>query len=234
VEAQPTELTLDTCLKCGRLLNRTSRLCPKCAADIIARSRHAPEWSCTEAVEQQLDPNPWEMFRANSNVPYLPSAPLLKQMDQYIKSEGIPIFCEDVESFLSAQIKAHALWVRLVLLRMRSPIERLIWISLLFHPHFWRYVKEACPDHPVSVGDHQFYLDIALITHDGRRLDVECDGAPYHDEEQQDYDAWRQRLLEQQGWNVLRFTGSQIHNDPLGCAQRVIAELAGSGGDRRG
>lgn len=56
----------------------------------------------------------------------------------------------------------------------------------------------------------------------GAQLLVECDGYAYHHtKEDRDRDTSRDATFALLGWHVLRFTGSQINKDPLGCALKV-------------
>lgn len=55
------------------------------------------------------------------------------------------------------------------------------------------------------------------------RLVVECDGHDFHErtKEQARRDRRRDRMLMLGGWKVVRFTGSEIWADAVGCAQQV-------------
>lgn len=59
---------------------------------------------------------------------------------------------------------------------------------------------------------------------------IECDGHEYHNitKEQAQRDRERDRYLQQCGWAVLRFTGSEIFRDPQACADQVADFLAES------
>lgn len=56
---------------------------------------------------------------------------------------------------------------------------------------------------------------------------VECDGHKFHEKtkEQAKRDKKRDRSLIDLGFNVYRFTGSEIWNDPFDCAWQVISNL---------
>lgn len=56
-----------------------------------------------------------------------------------------------------------------------------------------------------------------------RRLIVECDGHDFHErtKEQAAKDRSRDREFQLRGFGVMRFTGSEIVNDPLGCACQI-------------
>lgn len=66
-----------------------------------------------------------------------------------------------------------------------------------------------------------FRADIVIETRD-RLLVVECDGKAYHcSEEQVTRDKRRDRYFAARGISVMRFSGSEIHRDPRGCAAEV-------------
>ena len=58
-------------------------------------------------------------------------------------------------------------------------------------------------------------------------LVVECDGHAYHErtKEQAKRDRSRDRLLQEQGYTVFRFTGSEIVTDPCACASQIMVWL---------
>lgn len=62
-----------------------------------------------------------------------------------------------------------------------------------------------------------------LICAFGVRLVVECDGHSFHErtKEQAWADRRRDRRLQELGFLVFRFTGSEIHRSPLECAAQV-------------
>lgn len=56
-----------------------------------------------------------------------------------------------------------------------------------------------------------------------KKIAIELDGHDYHKtKEQRTNDAKRQRELELDGWRVIRFTGTEIHNDISYCVEQVI------------
>jgi len=100
---------------------------------------------------------------------------------------------------------------------MESPIEK----------QFWRaggYKIGLVPQ--VKVG--RYRLDFGL---EDDKIAIELDGHDYHKtKEQRTGDARRQRWLEASGWRVIRFTGSEIYQDAVGCvsqAARMISEWTG-------
>lgn len=61
-----------------------------------------------------------------------------------------------------------------------------------------------------------------------RFMVVECDGHDFHEKTKQQArrDKQRDRFLQSRGFKVLRFTGSEIWEDPDKCADEIISELA--------
>mgnify|MGYP000741791008 CR=1 FL=1 len=64
------------------------------------------------------------------------------------------------------------------------------------------------------------------------KIAVECDGHYFHDrtKEQVGRDKRRDRFLVENGWRVMRFTETEINDDPRACAQQVsdaIDRIAG-------
>lgn len=87
------------------------------------------------------------------------------------------------------------------------------------------------PQH--KAGDYR--LDFAIEVTVGDKsvwLGVECDGHDFHErtKEQAARDKLRDRTLTSAGYRMLRFTGSEIHRDNMGCVLQVhklIIQLAG-------
>lgn len=57
-----------------------------------------------------------------------------------------------------------------------------------------------------------------------KRLVVECDGHDYHErtKEQAAHDRGRDRRMQELGYTVFRFTGAEIHRDPIKCARQIV------------
>lgn len=57
-----------------------------------------------------------------------------------------------------------------------------------------------------------------------RRLVIECDGHQFHErtKEQAARDRSRDRWLTANGYDVFRFTGSELWRDPMACAEQVL------------
>ncbi len=72
----------------------------------------------------------------------------------------------------------------------------------------------------VVVAGHR--LDLAVV-HGESRLDVECDGAPFHTN--RDLDEVRDRAIQAEGWQIIRFSGRRISGDLESCVNDVLAAL---------
>lgn len=106
----------------------------------------------------------------------------------------------------------------------KSPIEQILWVALVsiikelnFYPTVQtefelngkRYIADIAIEVPGTIPD---YVCI-----------IECDGHDYHErtKEQAMHDRARDRAFQAAGIPVFRFTGSEIYNNPFGCAGEV-------------
>jgi very-short-patch-repair endonuclease len=76
-----------------------------------------------------------------------------------------------------------------------------------------------------------YRADVAIWFHFGKLKQgvcIECDGHAFHErtKEQAARDKKRDRELLTSGWPVMRFTGSEIFADPVGCARQVQEHLS--------
>lgn len=69
------------------------------------------------------------------------------------------------------------------------------------------------------------YPDIEVSRWSLKKLLIECDGHDFHErtKEQAKRDRSRDRAAQYEGLPILRFTGSEIWNDPYGVADEVLA-----------
>ncbi len=89
-----------------------------------------------------------------------------------------------------------------------SPIE-----EMLYYAIFNAGVVDVRLQYPVG----PYRADLAVPE---AKLAIEADGAAYHQDKNRDRK--RDEYFQSQGWQVLRFTGSQIHRDPEGCGKAVL------------
>ena len=95
-----------------------------------------------------------------------------------------------------------------------APVEASEWEHIL---------QQALSDAgiPVTAQYHadKYYLDLALF-HNGRKLDIEVDGAMYHQTWTGEFcynDQLRNQALMRQGWDVMRFWVQQVRDQLPWC-----------------
>jgi very-short-patch-repair endonuclease len=110
-----------------------------------------------------------------------------------------------------------------------SPIEQLMGLALQYRmdKQFESVNYLMVPQENVDVEGKKYRVDfLIVIVTPNKPLEfvVECDGHDFHEKtkEQAKRDKSRDRDLLKRYSAVLRFTGSEINNDPFGCANEVI------------
>ena len=103
-----------------------------------------------------------------------------------------------------------------------TPIEQMLLIALLGCLGFLKY--DISPQY--KIGDKR--VDFLIRDTNGQSsVIIECDGHDFHEKtkKQATSDKRRDRELKMLGHTVLRFTGSEIWNNPMSCATEVWAFL---------
>ena len=99
-----------------------------------------------------------------------------------------------------------------------TPIEKKMFYALK------RAGYEPIPQYKES----GYRLDFAIFEN-GKKIDIECDGKAYHStSKQKSHDRSRTRSLNNAGWGVIRFSGSQIHWNADKCVERLTRKLRGN------
>lgn len=123
----------------------------------------------------------------------------------------------------------------------QSPIERMLLWALLGEHVFSDVIAPAYAITNANSGDILcvqqavcgFTADFVInakprATRPGRLIVIECDGHEWHsDRKRMARDRKRDRDIQKAGHVILRFTGSQIVNDPKACAQEVLQFIKG-------
>jgi very-short-patch-repair endonuclease len=103
--------------------------------------------------------------------------------------------------------------------RLESPIERIFWREA-YGP------LSALGRLTPQVKVEGYRVDFALTDVPGvdlLRVVIELDGHDFHSTlEKRNYDTSRDRALMKAGWQVIRFTGSQINGDCAGCVRETV------------
>lgn len=136
-----------------------------------------------------------------------------------------------VEHIVDAYLAPH-------LDKIDSPIERLFLEALMMNhfmggvgfPHINDTINHSA--NPVFGVKTQYKIgryrpDFMLISWDGRCLLVECDGHDFHErtKEQAARDRKKDRTLQAEGYIILRYTGSELWEDPMQCAADAARTL---------
>ena len=115
-----------------------------------------------------------------------------------------------------------------------SPIEELLFIqlksSIVYGNFDERYNEVLTPQFKIDKGDSyikvDFLYEVLFLEDDDKsvRLVIECDGHDYHEKtkEQAQKDKSRDRFLLNEGYYVMRFTGSEIYKSPKKCVNEIM------------
>ena len=116
----------------------------------------------------------------------------------------------------------------------KSPIEQMLLAELMFMETGYGLGAIPVIDTPHEFRDcirpqyeiERYKIDLAvfitLFSGAVLRIAVECDGHDYHStKEQLRRDNRKSRWLQRNGWQVVRFTGSEIWRDAKACAKEV-------------
>ncbi|MEN0038969.1 MAG: DUF559 domain-containing protein [Cellvibrio sp.] len=91
-----------------------------------------------------------------------------------------------------------------------TPIEKM----------YWDAAKEKIPSLRPQEWIGKFRVDFLILD---KACIIELDGHEYHKtREQRKHDASRERFLEKNGYQVIRFTGNEIYNDVEMCVKETI------------
>lgn len=137
----------------------------------------------------------------------------------------------EIERMLSAELRGA--WLAQMLDACESPIEGTMFDALA--PHFdfvaedgdrlagYGSAGELRSQFQIELDGARYRLDFAILGL-ARNVAVECDGFDWHDRtpEQATRDKARDRALRRAGWEVLRFTGQEIHRDAAKCAAEAV------------
>jgi len=108
-----------------------------------------------------------------------------------------------------------------------SPIEHIFIMEWEFIGLEKRFKIELIPQKRVETDIGTYYLDFLILPKDKRipkfKIAIELDGHDFHEKtkEQVAKDKKRERQIISKGYTVLRFTGSEIYNNPRACINEI-------------
>lgn len=108
-----------------------------------------------------------------------------------------------------------------------SPIEQMFCVALIEAIHVHECHIAINMQKELVLEGSKIRVDFLLVPYtedDCPQIVIECDGHDYHErtKEQAAKDRSRDRLLRRNGYEVMRFTGSEIYQKPYRCASEVI------------
>ncbi len=141
---------------------------------------------------------------------------------------------KNVEKELSLKLKTYLNDFLFILQGTESPIERLFAINLVY------MFRQSTLKTKYEIADIDSQSTLVMESEKEYRVDflvhladpvfrnvsfvIECDGHEFHEKtkEQVRKDKERERDLQRNGYFVIRFSGSEIHKNPMKCAVEAI------------
>lgn len=116
---------------------------------------------------------------------------------------------------------------------LESPIEAILRVALekklLEYNLIWYIESQTeieCKNGNVYRADFTIWYDeiVNREMEEDFALVIECDGHEFHQKtkKQVEKDNKREYDLKMNGWEILRFSGSEIYNNPMECADKII------------
>lgn len=116
----------------------------------------------------------------------------------------------------------------------KSPIEKILYVSFdivyALRMDEFPLLLDVTPQCEIKDDEHIYHADFCIncvdseITEAKHEIIIECDGHEFHQKtkEQVRRDNEREMHMKMLGYDVLRFSGSQIFNDPIKCANDIL------------
>lgn len=119
---------------------------------------------------------------------------------------------------------------------LESPIEKILYIALIKEIKKTNYYWYIDAQTEIECDEKTYRADFTIEydeicnnnLDENFKLDIECDGYEFHQKtkEQVRKDNEREYNLKTSGWDILRFSGSQIYNEPTKCAKDILKYIA--------
>ena len=113
-----------------------------------------------------------------------------------------------------------------------SPIEKILAVALVIKTQETLYFE---PQVEIKTKNKKYIVDFLIFGDEivntylkkDFQLIIECDGYNFHQKtkKQVDYDNQREYDLKMEKYEILRFSGSKIYNEPMKCAEEIMAYI---------
>ena len=112
----------------------------------------------------------------------------------------------------------------------KSPIEKILFVALdfvyLLRSCELPMLDEITPQYEINDGEKTYFVDLFLLLESKEfiKIAVECDGYEFHQKTKQQvkHDNEREMRIKLLGYDVLRFSGTQIYENPIKCANDIF------------
>ena len=116
-------------------------------------------------------------------------------------------------------VKSKNLFDELKRIELEHPFFKLKLCESPIELKFFVYSLKEIPNLKPQVVVGPYRIDLAIPE---KKVALELDGHDFHKTPQQrTRDAKRDRYFQMNGWQVIRFTGTEIHRDVLGCIEEA-------------
>jgi very-short-patch-repair endonuclease len=112
---------------------------------------------------------------------------------------------------------------------IKSPIEQIFITAFeLYMQIFNKEFIFLFPQYEIRIGKKKYIADFCFMCDENvnrfntdKKIVIECDGHEFHQKtkEQVQHDNEREYDLKMSGYEIIRFSGSQIYNEPFKCAE---------------
>lgn len=112
----------------------------------------------------------------------------------------------------------------------KSPIEKILFVAIdfvyLLRSQELPMFDEITPQYEINDGGKTYFVDFFLLfaSKELIKIVVECDGYEFHQKTKQQvkHDNEREMRIKLLGYDVLRFSGTQIYENPIKCANDIF------------
>ncbi len=122
---------------------------------------------------------------------------------------------------------------------IKSPIEQILLVAISICNVKYKRNFQFDVQHEIDIDDKKYIADfyveydewVNVFLRKDFKLIIECDGFEYHHltKKQVNYDYERENNLKLNGYDVIRFSGTQIYNEPIECAMKITEYIKKKG-----